>query len=203
MKLIGKSLTGKQKRLLYQLFFSYLMFLVIPILIFSIFIGESIINDSKERVINSNLMKLQIMQESIDAYINEINNCALTIANDRRTDSIYNVNRDNLFSFDNVSKVMDVKQLLRETRGLKNYIHSIYLYNKDEQIVICSTGGIYKTEDFYDTQWMNSINDIDFFEVYITDVRKPVNAKLPDYLKYEGIDVEDVLTFIFPLKYLD
>ena len=202
MKLIGKSLTGKQKRLLYQLFFSYLMFLVIPILIFSIFIVEIIINDIKERVINSNLMKLQIMQESIDAYINEINNCALTIANDRRTDSIYNVNRDNLFSFDNVSKVMDVKQLLRETRGLKNYIHSIYLYNKDEQIVICSTGGIYKTEDFYDTQWMNSINDIDFFEVYITDVRKPVNAKLPDYLKYEGIDVEDVLTFIFPLKYI-
>ncbi|MGI6570069.1 MAG: helix-turn-helix domain-containing protein [Caldicoprobacterales bacterium] len=202
MKNSPRRLNRKQKKLLYQLVLSYMAVLIIPVFVLSILINNSIIIYSKEKVIGANLMKLQVMQGSIDSCFNEIKNSAITIAHDKRTDSIHTLKRaDTKYSFDSVLKVMDVMQLFKETWGLKSYIHSMYLYNADERLVISSFGGLHKEEDFYDTAWIDAINDQSSFEIYVTDVRKPVNPVSPNDIRMSGVD-EDVLTFIFPLEYI-
>mgnify|MGYP000992420931 CR=1 FL=1 len=203
MKRSVRVFSGKQKKLLYQLFFSYIVFLIVPIFFLSILLNNSVINYSKERITNSNILKLQLLQESIDMYFNEVKNCALSIAHDRRTDNVHVVKRSESWqNYEIVSKVIDVKALFQETWRLRNYIHSIYLYNQDERLIISSTGGLYKAEDFYDTEWIDLIDSIDAFEIYTTEIRKPIKYTDKFDKKPFGIDDSDVITFIFPLKYI-
>jgi len=188
------------------MFVSNAVLLTIPVLILAVLFYISVSNYSKAKITEANMLKLQIVQSNLENYVDEIKSCAIEIANDNRTDSIFTIKSDvSVYDYPSVSKVLDVLNLFSRAKGLKNYINSIYLYNKDQEIVISSWGTIYKESDFYDTSWISLIDDETSFDLYATEIRKPVNeALLKDRAKAvrEAGNISDVITFIFPLRYI-
>ena len=203
-KLTVKLLRVRRERLFYKLFFSFIIFLVIPIFLLSTFTYFGVINYAKDKISSANMVKLQLVQNDIETVYSDAKNVALALINDKRIDNAYFINdRNASANYDNTSKALEVISLFNEYKGVRNYIQSIYIYNQNEQSIICEQG-VYKMQDFYDTKWIDEYKNDNKNNVILTSRRKPVNPGLLED-KTKAISVPkglpEVITFVFPLKY--
>lgn len=206
MRKLAGWLKSLNKRMFFKIFLSSIALITASVVVLTVLFYFGVRNYSKQRINEANLLKLQIIQSNLENQVNDIKTFAVEIANDPRTDGIFAIKSNvRIYDYQSVVKVLDILELFRRTRVMRNYINSIYLYNIDEDIIVSSWGAFYRTEDFYDTSWISLVKDDLILDYYITDVRVPANEdKLhvkPGAVK-EIRDDREVLSFIFPVRYL-
>ena len=209
MKTVWRERAIRQRTLFYKLFFSFIVFLLIPVFLFSTISYSGVLKYSQEKVENVNMAKLQLVENNIDAVFIKVSNSAFRLIQDDNIKKLFELDDEDLNNnFQNVSKVMDAYNVFNEVIKNNPGIKSIYIYDQSKDLIIKSYEGIFKRSEFYDTDWIepyihNSIDDES-----LTGIRSPINSQninnntIGNTTLYNSMKKEKVITYILPLKYM-
>jgi len=204
MGLFRKILNVRQKRLFYKLLFSFMIFLIVPIFLLSAISYFSIINYTKEKIKGANQVKLQLLQNNVERYYDVAKHLAMTLISDKRLDQIYGISEQNVYtSYSNVNKIKELIQLITGLQGMNTDIHSIYIYNANDDFIVTSKVGTGR-ENFFDAEWIDHYKRTGLNDIAFIKRKMPEDSELGNNNKDNPVPAQrsyDVITFVFPMNY--
>lgn len=195
-----KILRFKSRKLFIKLISSLLIFLLVPVIVFLIIFHYNMINYYEKEISNSNLSKLMVTQNTIDGIFNGLTRDALRITEDPSLDYIRYVNISNILKDGNdLVRVDRIIKVLGNVKDLNPCIHSIYLYNRDQKLVVTTGGaGIYKESEFADNEWIHKLNK-EGIETVLSGSRIPKENVINKTASIASMS-PTVVTLVFPIN---
>lgn len=197
-------LKGKFGILFLKLFSTYILFLLIPIFVFSLLFSYNVMDSFEEQVSIANLSKIDVMRNSVEAVFEELIRNSLNISINKDLNDLYFITENVIKGdYDRVSTILDVFEILSTMEKTNNNIHSIYLYNEDTDSILTSESEIAIVSEFYDTAWIADLNRNGYGQI-IMNTRLPIDEKyLDDFELQQTKSInysEKVITLIYPLS---
>jgi len=200
----------KKRNLFSRLFFSFLIFLMVPILGFLLLFQTVITDFIKKEVHQSYMNSLSLLQDYVDLVMNRTWANAISIAMDPRFETLFTLQKESLrtagggYNVEYVDAVLDTVVRLRSMIVTDEAIHSFYLYNEETGMIVTSRGETVRAGEYIDSSWL------EYYEpglnsLRILPSRKPVDAALlKDRSVYIDTDRDidsSVITLMFPLSF--
>jgi AraC-like DNA-binding protein len=195
----------KKQNLFTRLFFSFLFFLLVPILGFTLLFQTVITNLIKDEINKSSMNSLILLQDFVDLTINKSLASAINISMDPRLKYLFLLQTgSNRQDIDYVDAVLESIIMLRSNVVTNDSIHSIYLFNEDTGMIVTSGGETVAADTYLDNDWLDSYES-GLNKLIILPTRRPVDQTI---LKEGSVTIDidrdiysDVITLIFPLAY--
>lgn len=197
-------LKGRFSILFARLFGSYIMFLLVPIIVFVLIFNNSIMDNFEKQLSDANMSKISIVRNNVDTVLDHLIKEALKISISSDIGEMYGVSgKDIKGDFNSVSKIRNVYELLSDIKKVNEDIDSIYFYNGSTQSIVTSSGTYHDLEQFHDTSWIDYyMNDEE--RIMILNTRVPVDEhflKNLSKLESRGINYkQSIITLVYPLS---
>ncbi len=143
-----------------------ILFALIPTLTAIGVIYNQSLDTLKEQAKVTNINMLQKTSKSIDLVFRQLNDIIPQISKD--SEMVHAViNPD----FNDISRNSKLISKLSNIAANNEFILSIYLYSKENNTILSSSGGIYKADEFYDDAWLEAFDGF-LFGTHEMETRK-------------------------------
>lgn len=167
--------------LLYQLFNFYVMLIVIPIIILSFFFYIGINSTIKEEITSRDMSNVKVFSNNTKRIIEEGKGTILNIVlNSYMRDMFLLSNTKRDYSFAHLYSQDKILELIKTYGGMNKEIHSIYILDEGDDIVLSSRGTWTKREDFHDRNIFNTYKNERLKSFYISETRLPIDDDLEE-----------------------
>ncbi|WP_083197746.1 AraC family transcriptional regulator [Thermoclostridium stercorarium] len=188
--------------LFFKLFTAFVLIMVIPVLIISITYYYHTLSFFTEELFKTGTEKLNMVQGFVEASLNEVLNDAKQIA---LSDAIENLSRMPFKSSDygkNISVISGVLNLLYNARISNKNIHSVYLYDYNNEIIYTSDMIYFNRSDFYDTAWIDEYKNKERNILFWMETREAGIPVTNENSAKSGLTgTFKVITMVYPVTY--
>lgn len=138
----------KHSELFYQYLFSYIVILLIPLIVLSLFVYSYVLDVLKEEIYSNNVNALQKVQNTIEAHLQNI------------TSLEHKVYLDSIFKgyelVDDTLAAIDTKQELEKYQQSSQFLIDIAYYQEEDSYIVAASSSCLK-EDFWEKmyRWEN------------------------------------------------
>lgn len=126
---------------------------IIPVLVANTIIHRQSTKIIHEQTGKANINRLDKTSQTIDLVFSQMNQIMPQLGRDP---NIVNAVINPDYNF--ISRNSEIISNIRNVASSTNYILSIYIYLAHDNTVLSSSGGIYKFDEFYDKDWLQSYN---------------------------------------------
>lgn len=183
-----------------QLIIYLILFLFVPTMVYTFFGYYNFSDILKTKLYESTSKRLELLQKDVGDIMKNATSDILTLAVDPKLQDIITLqNSQDHYNATYINKLIDFRYDTRELLTTKDFIHSIYLYNPTSNYIVTSSGQSILLDDFYDTNWKKSLQDI--HELTLLPARRPLDANA-SYVDVDRDVLSRVITIAFPLHTL-
>jgi AraC-like DNA-binding protein len=186
----------KSNNLFCRLFLSYIFFLILPVVLFFIFINSGLLQYAEDTVDQANAAKLGLVVNNIDAVFKEMRDTAFRIVDDSRVKALFKLEYSN-GQFKDMGKLTDAYKIYSDVKKDNPDVVSAYLYDQSRNIIFSFSEGVYPKDKFYDTQWIASYRKAEGEPILA--IHDSVDATAESVGSWN----QNVITYVLPLEYLN
>ncbi len=206
----GKYLQGFHWNLFNKLFFTYLLFLILPVMGFSFLFQVVVMTHMKREIEENDRHSLTLLAGNSEHILKRAWTDAVSLSMDPRLDQLLqmqaHLNKGTSLEdeADYMSAVLDILVVLKTMNDTDELVHSFYIYNEETGMLLTSRGELMPASEYIDTEWLDYYEE-DMNQICFIPARKPIDKGI---LEEEGqfLDVardiySPVITMLFPLAY--
>ncbi|WP_105614517.1 AraC family transcriptional regulator [Vallitalea okinawensis] len=188
----------KKKGILFkQLFLCLILFLVVPTSIYTFFYHYNISDVMKQKIYESTTKHLNLLQKDVDKILEKSTKNLLALSIDPIIeDMMVMQNSGQQRSIEYIEHLMDFRFYCTQLEATEDYIHSVYLYNPTADYIITSGGESVSIDEFFDTSWVDSLEDIT--QLTILPSRQPIDNN-HSYVDIDRDISSPVVTMAYPM----
>lgn len=139
-----------------RLLFTYILFLVIPVIFFSMLFKYNFTAYMEEQISISNLSKLSMVRTNMETMIEGLARDALKVSTSESIQELGNIDLSSkIQSSENIYRIKGAYESLNQLAKTNTNIHSVYLYSDYLQYVFSSQGETFTLSDFKNHDWIN------------------------------------------------
>jgi AraC-like DNA-binding protein len=187
-----------------KLLITFFLLLIIPINVISTTVYYNALSYFEKEISATNTEKLLATQGLMETLMDSVVKDAKNIGLNKSIENIGQLGGDpsQAYSGLNLPKMEEVFQILYNARIANSNIHSIYLYNYNDNNIYTSDKLFVKSDQFYDTDWIDKYNLIKQGLVWL-DTREsgiPITAESSAVNSMAG--QRKVITLVYPIQYI-
>lgn len=151
----------KRLPLLFELFISIVLVLIVPLILTTYLNSEKIIEYSESEIAKSAEVNLKSVRKINEMMTDSLKKEIINLSRDNKIQELenmksYDIEKNNFLS---IFKFNKVDTLLKSMVYADSRIHSIYLYVQDTDYIITSTSSTVKLKEFNDKDWLQVYNE--------------------------------------------
>lgn len=138
----------KHSELFYQYLFSYVVILLLPLIVLSLFVYSYVLNVLKEEIYSNNVNALQKVQNTVEAHLQNITSLEHKVYLDSILEGFVLMN--------DTMAAIDTKQELEKYQQSSQFLIDIAYYQEEDQYIVAASSSCLK-EDFWEKmyRWEN------------------------------------------------